>query len=220
MRVAGLYAILDLPHPRGLSPLELAHAFVDGGAALIQLRAKRASPEERRVILRSIAPICHAANVPIVVNDDLVAAQSGIPGVVAVHLGQSDLHQLGSDPGLRIRQLQAAGICVGISTHGLQQVDAALQLAPDYLGFGPVFSTTSKRDPDPVVGIETLARACARTELPIVAIGGIGPEQFESVVKAGAAAIAVIGALIADTREQTRERCHALATRLAMTSAP
>jgi thiamine-phosphate pyrophosphorylase len=219
MRVTGLYAILDLPHARGLSAIELAHAFVEGGASVIQLRAKRASPDERLLILRSIAPICHAAGIPIVVDDDLAAAQSGIPGVVAVHLGQADLHVLGNDPVLRIRQLREAGIGVGISTHALEQVEAALALGPDYLGFGPVFSTTSKRDPDPVVGIETLTRACARAEIPVVAIGGIGLEQLESLVKAGASAIAVIGALVADTREQTRERCHALATRLAMIAA-
>lgn len=219
MRVADLYAILDLPHANGLSAIDLAHAFVDGGASLIQLRAKRASPDERLLILRSIAPICHAGQVPIVVDDDLAAAQSGIPGIAGVHLGQADLHVLGNDPVLRIRQLRAAGICVGISTHAFEQVEAALALGPDYLGFGPVFPTTSKHNPDPVVGIEALTRACARAEIPVVAIGGIGPEQFESVAKAGAAAIAVIGALIADTREQTRERCHALATRLAMIAA-
>ena len=219
MRVAGLYAILDLPHPRGLSPIALAHAFVDGGASLIQLRAKRASTPERVEILRAIAPICHVRAVPLVVDDDLAAAQIGIPGVSAVHLGQGDLHQLGSDPALRIRQLHDDGIRVGISTHGPEQVEAALALQPAYLGFGPIFATASKANPDPVVGVDALATTCARTEIPIVAIGGIVPERFESVLKAGAAAIAVIGALIADTPDQTRERCHALATRLAMTSA-
>jgi thiamine-phosphate pyrophosphorylase len=218
MRVAGLYAILDLPHPRGLSASELAHAFVDGGATLIQLRAKRASSAERLAILRSIAPICRAGDVPLVIDDDLAAAQSGIPGIAGVHLGQHDLPHLGSDPVTRILELHDAGIRVGISTHALGQVEAALELRPTYLGFGPVFSTGSKHNPDPVVGIDGLAQACARAEIPVVAIGGIGPDRFESVIKAGAAAIAVIGALIADTREQTRERCHALATRLAMTS--
>jgi thiamine-phosphate pyrophosphorylase len=219
MRPRGLYAILDLPHPRGLSAIELADAFVAGGAGLIQLRAKRATTDERLEILRAIAPICHARAVPIVVDDDLEAARAGIPGVVAVHLGQGDLDQLGSDPALRIRQLRDVGISVGISTHALGQVEAALALGPGYLGFGPIFATRSKRDPDPVVGLEALERACARAEIPVVAIGGIGLDRIESVAKAGAAAIAVIGALIADTPEQTRERCHALATRLAMASA-
>lgn len=219
MRVAGLYAILDLPHPRGLSALELTHAFVEGGAGLLQLRAKHASASERLAILRTIAPICHAAAVPLVVNDDLAAAQAGLPGVVGVHLGQADLASLGRDPVARIQQLHDAGIRVGISTHALGQVEAALALGPDYLGFGPVFPTATKRDADPVVGLEELATACARAEIPVVAIGGIGPERFDSVLKAGAAAIAVIGALIADSREQTRERCHALATRMAMIAA-
>lgn len=220
MRISGLYAILDLPHPRGLTAIELAKAFVEGGAAIIQLRAKRAEPEERLLILRTIAPICHSAGVPLFVDDDLAAAQIGMAGVVGVHLGQADLHELGSDPVLRIQQLHDAGILVGISTHNLEQVEAALALGPDYLGFGPVFSTASKVNADPVVGIDGLAQACARAEIPVVAIGGIGPERFESVVKAGAAAIAVIGALIADSGEQTRARCHALASRLATTPAP
>ncbi|MFV8751099.1 thiamine phosphate synthase [Nannocystaceae bacterium ST9] len=219
MRVAGLYAILDLPHPRGLTPIELATAFVEGGAGLIQLRAKRATHLERLATLRAIAAICHAGSVPLLVDDDLAAAEAGIPGVSGVHLGQTDLDELGPDPARRIERLREVGLHVGISTHALGQVDAALGLGPTYLGFGPVFSTTSKRDPDPVVGLEGLTQACARADVPVVAIGGIGPEQLESVMKAGAAAIAVIGALIADTPEQTRERCHALATRLAMTSA-
>jgi thiamine-phosphate pyrophosphorylase len=218
MRVAGLYAIVDLPHPHGLSASELAGAFVEGGATLIQLRAKRATSDERLQILRTIAPICLARDVPLVVDDDLAAARSGIPGVVGVHLGQGDLHQLGSDPASEIRRLHDVGIRVGISTHAPEQVEAALALGAAYLGFGPVFPTASKHDPDPVVGVDGLAYACARAEIPVVAIGGIGPDRFESVLKAGAAAIAVIGALIADTPERTRDRCHALATRLAMTS--
>jgi thiamine-phosphate pyrophosphorylase len=219
MQVAGLYAILDLPHPRGLTAIELTQAFVEGGARIIQLRAKRATPAERMAILRTIAPICYAAAVPLLVNDDLAAAQAGVAGLVGVHLGQADLALLGRDPVARIQQLHDAGIRVGISTHSLEQVEAALPLGPDYLGFGPVFSTTTKLDADPVVGMEGLAQACARAEIPVVAIGGIGPERFEGVLKAGAAAIAVIGALIADSGEQTRERCHALATRLAMIAA-
>ncbi len=216
--LAGLYAILDLPHPHGLTPIELAHAFVEGGAAWIQLRAKRADPDQRLAILRSIGPICSAARVPLVIDDDLAAAEAGVPGVVGVHLGQADLHELGPNPARRIADLRTAGLIVGISTHSLDHVEAALALQPAYLGFGPVFPTASKSNPEPVVGLAGLALACARADVPVVAIGGIGLEQVEQVANAGAAAIAVIGALIAETRDQTRERCTALATRLAMTS--
>lgn len=223
MRVAGLYAILDLPHPHGANPVELARAFVEGGASSIQLRAKRASHEDRLAILRAIAPLCQADGVSLWVNDDIAAAEAILAAdpsrllrvQLGVHLGQSDLAALGPAPALRIRRLREAGLGVGISTHTLDQVEAALALGPDYLGFGPVFATHTKRDAEPVVGLELLARACARADVPVVAIGGIGLDAFESVKKAGAAAIAVIGALIADTPEQTRARCHALASRLA-----
>jgi len=219
MRVAGLYAILDLPHPHGANPVELARAFVEGGASSIQLRAKRASHEDRLAILRAIAPLCQADGVSLWVNDDIAAAEAILAADpsrhLGVHLGQSDLAALGPAPALRIRRLREARLGVGISTHTLDQVEAALALGPDYLGFGPVFATHTKRDAEPVVGLELLARACARADVPVVAIGGIGLDAFESVKKAGAAAIAVIGALIADTPEQTRARCHALARRLA-----
>lgn len=219
MIVAGLYAILDLPHPRALAADQLAGALLEGGASLIQLRAKHQTHAERLASLAAIGERCLAAGVPLIVDDDLRAAEAGIPGVVGVHLGQTDLHALGPDPARRIRDLHDRGIAVGISTHALDQLDAALALGPAYVGFGPVFATASKRDPDPVVGLATLALACARADVPVVAIGGIGLDRIAGVIEAGAAAIAMIGALVADTPEQTRERCLAVASRIAMTSA-
>lgn len=219
MRVRGLYAILDLPHPHGLDARALVEAFALGGAALVQLRAKHHDHAQRRASLAAIAEVCREHDLPLIVDDDLRAAEAGIPGVRGVHLGQGDLHELGPDPARRIRELRERGIAVGLSTHSLAQLDAALALGPAYVGFGPVFATATKLDAEPVVGLEQLATACARTELPVVAIGGIGVECIPAVLEAGAAAIAMIGALVAATPEQTRERCLDVASRIAMTSA-
>ncbi|MDB4983417.1 MAG: thiE, partial [Myxococcales bacterium] len=84
---------------------------------------------------------------------------------------------------------------IGFSTHTRAQALAAAAGGADYLGFGPIFATTTKRDPDPVVGLEALAAVCAAVAIPVVAIGGIGLHAVSSVARAGAHAAAVIGAV-------------------------
>ncbi len=210
--IAGIYVILDHPHPFGLELPALARALVESGARVLQLRAKHASTEERVAMLRTLVPIAAAASVPLLVNDDLAAARA-VPGVAGIHLGQGDLDQLGPDAPARLRMrasLREDNLLLGLSTHDLGQVQAAKSLAPDYLGFGPVFSTRSKANPDPVVGLDLLGQAVAMAEVPVVAIGGIGPQQLVDVHKTKVAAIAVISAVIAPTLAGTRERCRAL----------
>lgn len=219
MRVRGLYAILDVPHPHGLDARALVEAFALGGAALVQLRAKHHDHAQRLSTLSAIADVCCDHGLPLIVDDDLRAAEAGIPGVRGVHLGQGDLHELGPDPAGRILELRERGIAVGLSTHSLAQLDAALALGPAYVGFGPVYATGTKLDAEPVVGVERLAAACARADVPVVAIGGISLARIPAVCEAGAAAIAMIGGLVAATPEQTRERCRDVASRIAMTRA-
>jgi thiamine-phosphate pyrophosphorylase len=213
MRIAGVYAILDLPYPHPLAPAEVAGALIDGGARVIQLRAKSLDPIERRRAAEAIAEPCVAAGIPLIINDDLELAESGLAGIAGVHLGQTDLDHLGADPMARARRregLRQLDIALGISTHDLVQLRAALQLEPDYLGFGPVFATASKIDPDPVVGIDRLARACGESTAPIVAIGGIDPARAPELARAGASAIAAIGALTGETVEIIRAKTFAL----------
>jgi thiamine-phosphate diphosphorylase len=214
LRVAGVYAILDLPYPHPLAPSAIASALIAGGARLVQLRAKRASADERRRWAEAIAMTCRPAGIPLIINDDLELAESGLEGIAGVHLGQTDLARLGADPATRMRRrerLRERGLALGLSTHDLEQLRRVHALEPDYVGFGPVFSTTNKLGPDPVVGLEGLARACGESAVPVVAIGGIDSTRAHGLARAGASAIAAIGALTGESVEIIRARTFALA---------
>lgn len=209
----GLYAILDLPHPHGLPVLAQLAAVIagagPGGLAAVQIRAKTATPAERRAVAAQVGPACLAAGVPCFINDDVELALSGIPGVTGLHLGQGDP---GHDDvtGLRARAC-AAGIrlAVGLSTHDPAQLRTAVAARPDYVAYGPVAATRSKANPDPVVGFDGLADACRIAPGPVVAIGGLDPRGAARAVAVGAAMVAVIGGLVATTAAETEAAASA-----------
>jgi thiamine-phosphate diphosphorylase len=185
----GLYAIVDVPHPHGLSPADVCRAAVMGGARTVQLRAKSATTEERIAYLKAMLPYCRAAAALLIANDDVTAAlDSGADGV---HLGQDDLDAF---PNLKGRKL-----LVGVSTHSIVQFKAALKLRPNYVAFGPVQATKSKAKADPEVGFGLLLEACRLATAPVVAIGGLDAESGARAIGLGAAAVAVIAALVAET---------------------
>ena len=211
--INGLYALLDHTPERTHDPAAWAEALIAGGAGaqVLQLRAKHADARQRRVLAEQIAPVCQAAGVPLVINDDVELAFAGLAGVWGLHVGQEDLAGLGMDPGQLRARLTQKGLGLGISTHDLEQLEAAAAVEPDYLAFGPVFPTASKVDPDPVVGLERLAEASRRAgPRPLVAIGGISLERALACLQAGAAAVAVIGALDGADLPQVRRRALAL----------
>jgi thiamine-phosphate diphosphorylase len=213
LTVAGVYAILDLPYPHAIEPSAVASALIAGGARLVQMRAKQASAKQRREWAEALARTCAAARIPLIVNDDLELAESGLEGIAGVHLGQADLARLGADPNARMHRrerLQDRGLALGISTHNFEQLRMAQALEPDYVGFGPVFATASKLDTEPVVGLEGLARARGESSVAIVAIGGIDPTRAPALARAGASAIAAIGALTGESVEIIRARTFAL----------
>jgi len=107
-----------------------------------------------------------------------------------VHLGQTDL------PPEAARRIVGGRRIIGFSTHTPAQVRAARRMPVDYLGFGPVFGTTTKEDAEPPVGLEGLEKACRMADKPVVAIGGIGPGRIRAVLDAGASSAAVISALM------------------------
>jgi len=194
----GLYAIIDVDACGERAPLEVAAAVLDGGCAVLQLRAKRASELETRTLARAILALCAARGVPFVLNDHVaLAAELGADGV---HLGQGDM------PVSQARA-RAPALAIGLSTHGLAQVAQAEQQGADLIGFGPVFATASKDNPDPVVGVEGLARAVATARIPIVAIGGIDLINMDQVVETGVPLVACIGAICkaADPKTAARE---------------
>jgi len=165
----GLYAIVDVASlaTRGLDPLRFTRAVAAAGPVALQIRAKEVEARELLLLLREAGSICRAAGIPIVANDRVDLAV--LAGCAYVHVGQTDL------PVDRVRRV-APGLLVGVSTHGLEQLERALASQPDYVAYGPVFPTTSKADPDPCVGLDGLRTAAARAReagIPLVAIGGV-----------------------------------------------
>jgi thiamine-phosphate pyrophosphorylase len=192
MTVRGLYGMIDLPATavsRDVAnvAVTLAAALVDGGARIVQLRMKDGDAAMMLAVARVLAPWCRARGVTFIVNDRVdVAIAAGADGV---HLGQDDL------PLPAARAIAPAGFVIGVSTHDEAQARAAGEGGADYIGFGPCFTTSTKRDPDPVVGVERLARVCAASPIPVVAIGGITLATVADVARAGASAAAIIRAV-------------------------
>lgn len=182
-----VYAIVDAG-VGGERALEIAEELAEAGVQLIQYRDKKATARQLLEACSALAPRLRG-RARFVVNDRAdIAALCDAGGV---HVGQEDL---GVEDA---RAICGAGRWVGVSTHNLEQFRAAIGTSADYVAVGPVFATSSKEKPDPVVGVEFVARARELTRKPIVAIGGISVENAESVYRAGADAVAVIRDLMA-----------------------
>lgn len=201
-----LYAILDvdIAAARGLQPASLCDIWLAAGIRLIQLRAKHLTGGPMQQLAAELTGQCHAAGGRLIVNDRAdVARLSGADGV---HVGQDDLTPE------HARQVVGADAVVGVSTHSEVQVREAVQGPIDYLAIGPIFSTSSKEQPDPVVGLEGLTRAsaiAASRGIPLVAIGGITLDKAPAVLEAGASSVAVISDLLAgDPAARARAFVH------------
>ncbi len=190
----GYYAIVDataglLDDKEALE--RRTQQLLEAGPCCLQLRAKGTGARALAAAARRMLSLCRARGVPFCVNDRLDVALA--VGADAVHLGQDDLPLADA---LRVRA--AAGrpeLVIGFSTHNAEQAVAAASAGADYLGFGPVFATGSKLNPDPVVGLGQLAEVCRRVSLPVVAIGGVTPAEAGLLAEAGASAAAVISAV-------------------------
>jgi thiamine-phosphate pyrophosphorylase len=175
-----LYTIADSSFG---DPVRLAESLFKGGARLVQVRNKKGSGRE---LLDQVDRILSSApdDATIIVNDRAdVALAAGAGGV---HLGQTDL------PPVQARQILGPNSMIGISTHNFDQAVEAGKLPVDYIAVGPIFLTTTKKNPDPVIGIESLAAICKMSRKPVVAIGGIKLEHVVEVLQAGASSVAVI----------------------------
>ena len=196
-----LHAIVDvdLAAQAGWTAIDLAHVFLDGGATLIQLRAKQLGSAPFLDLADAAVRLAHTFHANIIVNDRadiaLMAAAAG------VHVGQDDL------PSSAARRLLGDGAIVGLSTHSVAQVERALREPISYVAVGPVFGTRTKDTGYTAVGLELVATAARMAaDMPVVAIGGITLENARSVIDAGAAAVAVIGDLVLgnDPRARTQ----------------
>ena len=186
MSLPKLYVILDQEtlNARALSVGVLARELRDAGVTLVQYRDKVSTPQE---ILRAAAEISEAfagIEATLVMNDRPELAKAA--GWNAVHVGQGDL------PVSAAKKLVDF---VGISTHYGTQVLEADTTEADYVAIGPVFATSTKKDADPVVGLEGVRRARSCTTKPLVAIGDITLENAQSVIDAGADSVAVISGI-------------------------
>lgn len=185
-----IYPITDA-EISGLSHTEQVRRLIAGGATLIQLREKQKAAGDWFPDALAAAELCRENGVICIVNDRVdIALAIDADGV---HLGQDDL------PVTDARRLLGLGKIIGLSTHSIEQLEDALREPIDYVAIGPIFPTSTKSDPDPVVGLKMLSEAAQTSgNVPLVAIGGIKPESLSSVISAGAASAAIIGALLSD----------------------
>lgn len=183
-----LYAVTDSAWLRGRTLAECVRQAIAGGATFVQLREKHASTDELVALADTIIPVCRAAGVPFVIDDDVEAAlRSGADGV---HVGQSDVACADA------RRALGARAIVGVSAQTVEQARAAQAAGADYLGVGALIPTPTK--PDAVdVSREELAAICAAVDIPVVGIGGLNVDTVDVLDGTGAAGAAVVSALFA-----------------------
>jgi thiamine-phosphate pyrophosphorylase len=193
MNLPRLYAITDA-RLAGLSHAEQVLRMAEGGARLIQLREKHLDAREFFKEAEAALRVAREFGVRLIINDRVdIALALGADGV---HLGQDDL------PPEAARHMLGEQALIGFSTHNIEQAKRAALLPIDYLAIGPIFPTSSKENPDPVVGLYGLRQVReAVPNLPLVAIGGITPEKAPETLAAGANSLAVISALLADPKQ-------------------
>ncbi len=191
-----LYAILDPAQTGGRPLLEIADQLLEAGVRLIQLRDKKASASELYSTGMVLAERIRKAGGIFVINDRADVARA--IDADGVHVGQEDL------PVESARALLGSDKLIGHSTHNITQLVIASRSPVDYLAYGPIFTTSSKENPDAVVGLSGLRAARASVRRPLVAIGGITLENARSVLEAGADSVAVIRDLIGARDVRTR----------------
>jgi thiamine-phosphate pyrophosphorylase len=184
--ITGLYAIIDSAWAPLTEAGKYAEALVAAGVRVIQLRAK---DEGGRAVCDAARAVRAATKgrALFIVNDRLdIAILSNADGI---HLGQDDI------PLVEARRFMPSAI-IGISTHNLEEAKKAESLGADYISFGPIFQTKTKKDADTPKGIEGLKKLAPNIAIPIVAIGGITADSAISVLEAGASAVAIISDIL------------------------
>jgi thiamine-phosphate pyrophosphorylase len=183
-----LYAITDARVARGRDQVELLRAAIRGGVTMVQLRDKELPARDQYELGRRLRELTRAANVPLIVNDriDLALAIDAD----GVHLGQDDL------PPRVARALLGHGRIVGVSAGNAEEFELIRREGADYVGTGPFAATGSKADAGAAIGPAGLRALREITNLPMVAIGGIGPANVAAAMATGADGVAVISAVL------------------------
>ena len=202
-----LYGILDLGYCESTKAVETTRAMLAGGVQILQLRAKNLTPAEILPLAQNLAPLCRDASVPFILNDhpELV----GPSGADGVHVGQDDQSVA------EARRLIGPGKLVGLSTHSPAQARAAFEQKPDYIGFGPLFSTPTKPDYMPI-GTADIAEVHRNAPLPIFCIGGIKLENLPQILAVGAQRVVIVSGILqaADIPAYCAECLHFLREKL------
>jgi thiamine-phosphate pyrophosphorylase len=192
MEKFGLYVIITNPE---VSYSELAQKCVQNDVKMLQLREKNLSDKELIKIGKQIRSITKGTATSFVVNDRPDIAL--LCDADYLHLGQDDIS-------IEDARKIVGNMKIGLSTHSVAQVKEALSKNPDYIGFGPIYKTNAKLIPDKPVGVDELKTVLALASIPVVAIGGIFPENIHEVISAGASNIAMVRYFM--KTHQTEER--------------
>lgn len=203
-QIGRLHVLTDTELQSRFTHVELAQMAINGRADTIQFRQKSGATREMIEICREMKRLCADAHVTFIVNDRVdVAIASQADGV---HLGQDDF------PIPLARQLLGETRIIGGSAVTLEEARHCVSEGADYIGFGPVYPTTSKDDAGPVTGIVLLEKVVKAISIPIIAIGGVTVENTPEVIRAGAQGIAVISAVCCqeNPEQATRDLSQAL----------
>jgi thiamine-phosphate pyrophosphorylase len=201
LRIAGLYAIADSTYLATDQFVPAVRAALEGGARVIQYRDKKSGARQRETIARALNALCREHGVPLLINDDVALAAT--VGAAGVHLGRDD-----PDIGAARAALGDAAL-IGVSCYNeLARAQAAQAAGADYVAFGRFFASRTKPQALPATPDLLVA---ARTELtiPIVAIGGITPENGATLIAAGADALAVIEGVFNQPDMRAAAECYA-----------
>ena len=202
---ARLYGILDLGYVEKDHATAVAHSLILGGASLLQLRAKGHDPATLLDLANELNLLCSKHHVPFIINDHIkLAKDCGAPGL---HLGQED----GSID--EARAILGPHMLIGRSTHSVEQAQAALAEGADYIGFGPLFPTPTKKG-RPGIGMGNIAivEDSVGSYIPVFCIGGIKPNNLSEVRAAGAKRVVVVSHLLtaSDVQAETQSLINTL----------
>ena len=194
-----LHVLTDTCLQTHFSHLELAELAIAGGADTIQFRQKEGATRQMIRVAEQLQALCKRAGVTFIINDRVdVAIASHADGV---HLGQDDF------PIPLARKLLGEGAIIGGSAGSMEEARKCLLEGADYIGFGPVYPTTSKEDAGPAAGLGLLKQIVEAIPLPIIAIGGITADNTSPVIQTGVHGIAVISAVCCQSDPAEAAKC-------------
>jgi thiamine-phosphate pyrophosphorylase len=203
-----LYTFVDTAYLRGRAPEFVADQLCEGGADIIQLRAKGATSEEVRLMAKEVLSVTRPAGVGLVINDHPSLARE--LGAEFCHLGQEDFFEAGFTHVDRVLMADG-GTRIGLSTHSPDQASRAVQAGASYVAIGPVYRTATKPTATPVT-LEYVRWAARNVSVPWFAIGGINLRNIDEVLSAGAQRICVVSAIL--DSDHIADRCREFRARV------